>query len=72
MKYNVVWVLVGLMAGTIVNNSLVASASLINVQSFAQIDVESLGCDKSKLYDAEEGLQKLGEALNFAQTGRLE
>ena len=37
-------------------NCIVASASLINVQSLAQIDVESYGCDKSKLYDAEEGL----------------
>ena len=45
---------------------------MINVQSLAQIDVESYGCDKSKLYDAEEGLQKLSEALTFAQTGRLE
>ncbi|CAD8123997.1 unnamed protein product [Paramecium sonneborni] len=63
-KVAVLLVLVGLMS--------FASASLINVQSLAQIDVESYGCDKSRLYDAEEGLKKLGEALTFAQTGRLD
>lgn len=42
------------------------------MQALTQIDVSTLGCDKSKLYDAEEGLQKLSEAMSFVQTGKLE
>ncbi|CAK59383.1 unnamed protein product (macronuclear) [Paramecium tetraurelia] len=50
---------------------LIAKSHLINIQFLTQIDIESYGCDHTKLIEAEEGFIQLNQTLQYIQNGQI-
>ncbi|CAD8162366.1 unnamed protein product [Paramecium octaurelia] len=50
---------------------LIAKSHLINIQFLTQIDIESYGCDHTKLIETEEGFNQLHQTLQYVQNGQI-